>query len=114
MGKPKLGDKHICLNCEARFFDLGKNPAVCPKCGTEAVAEKPKKKRSQKAKAEEAAAAAAALAEEEAATKASAAEEDDEDDDDDEDEGLMEDASDITGDADDDLDEVLEHVKNED
>lgn len=30
--KEKLGIKQICPNCEAKFYDLGRNPAVCPKC----------------------------------------------------------------------------------
>ena len=33
MTKPNLGKKRTCQSCEARFFDLNKNPAVCPKCG---------------------------------------------------------------------------------
>ena len=35
MTKPNLGKKRTCLSCEARFFDLNKNPAICPKCGEE-------------------------------------------------------------------------------
>ena len=31
--KPNLGKKRTCQSCEARFFDLNKNPAICPKCG---------------------------------------------------------------------------------
>jgi hypothetical protein len=46
MAKPELGDKHTCVSCGARFFDLGKVPAACPKCGTEQPAEQPKLKRS--------------------------------------------------------------------
>ncbi|MGH6812263.1 MAG: TIGR02300 family protein [Methylocella sp.] len=34
MAKPELGNKHQCQNCGARFFDLNKSPATCPKCGT--------------------------------------------------------------------------------
>jgi uncharacterized protein (TIGR02300 family) len=34
MGKPDLGVKQQCPNCDARFFDLNKRPAVCPKCKT--------------------------------------------------------------------------------
>ncbi len=34
MTKPELGNKHQCQNCGTKFFDLNKNPAVCPKCGT--------------------------------------------------------------------------------
>ena len=35
MGKPELGLKCMCVGCGARFFDLLRVPAVCPKCGTE-------------------------------------------------------------------------------
>jgi uncharacterized protein (TIGR02300 family) len=45
MPKPELGEKHTCVSCGARFFDLGKDPAVCPKCGTEQPAEQPRLKR---------------------------------------------------------------------
>ena len=45
MVKPELGDKHTCTNCGARFFDFGKQPAVCPKCSTEQPIEQPKLKR---------------------------------------------------------------------
>ncbi len=34
MAKPQLGSKQKCQNCGTKFFDLSKNPAVCPKCGT--------------------------------------------------------------------------------
>lgn len=45
MAKPELGQKHSCVSCGARFFDLGKEPAVCPKCGAEQPAEQPRLKR---------------------------------------------------------------------
>lgn len=45
MAKPELGEKHTCVSCGARFFDLGKQPAVCPKCSTEQPAEQPRLKR---------------------------------------------------------------------
>jgi len=32
--KPELGNKHQCQNCGTKFFDLNKNPILCPKCGT--------------------------------------------------------------------------------
>ncbi len=35
MGKTELGQKCTCVSCAARFFDLGRSPAICPKCGTE-------------------------------------------------------------------------------
>lgn len=34
MPKPDLGGKRQCQNCSAKFFDLNKDPIVCPKCGT--------------------------------------------------------------------------------
>lgn len=34
MAKPELGTKRQCQNCSAKFFDLNKDPIVCPKCGT--------------------------------------------------------------------------------
>ncbi len=29
---PSLGARHICAGCEARFYDLNKQPVTCPKC----------------------------------------------------------------------------------
>ncbi len=34
MPKPDLGGKHQCQNCGTKFFDLNKDPIICPKCGT--------------------------------------------------------------------------------
>ena len=34
MATPELGAKQICPNCQAKFYDLGRRPAVCPKCAT--------------------------------------------------------------------------------
>lgn len=34
MAKPELGEKQLCPNCASKFYDLGKRPAVCPKCQT--------------------------------------------------------------------------------
>jgi uncharacterized protein (TIGR02300 family) len=31
--KPELGVKRTCPSCGARFYDLMKSPAECPKCG---------------------------------------------------------------------------------
>tara|TARA_S200000501_G_C20318240_1_gene523259 strand:+ start:163 stop:531 length:369 start_codon:yes stop_codon:yes gene_type:complete len=33
----KFGKKVVCSNCEAKFYDLNRKPAVCPHCGTEYV-----------------------------------------------------------------------------
>ena len=34
MAKPELGAKRQCQHCGAKFFDLNRDPIVCPKCGT--------------------------------------------------------------------------------
>jgi len=45
MAKPELGTKRVCVSCSARFYDLTKVPAVCPKCGTEQPPEQPRTRR---------------------------------------------------------------------
>ena len=30
---PDLGTKHECLECGAKFYDLGKPDPACPRCG---------------------------------------------------------------------------------
>jgi len=34
VAKPELGTKRLCANCGAKFYDLNKDPIVCPKCNT--------------------------------------------------------------------------------
>ena len=34
MSKPEWGKKHSCANCGTMFYDMKKDPAHCPKCGT--------------------------------------------------------------------------------
>jgi uncharacterized protein (TIGR02300 family) len=121
----------MCQSCGARFYDLNRKDAACPKCGTSYEAEKPAKSRRPSPPAAEAVVA-------EAPAKAVAAAvvtgiddgedlavvklddnvriedledaaEDIEDTDDDDD--LIEDASDL-GEDDDDMSEVREHVDN--
>ena len=29
----ELGNKHECLGCGTKFYDLGKNELICPSCG---------------------------------------------------------------------------------
>lgn len=50
MAKPELGTKRICAACGAKFYDLNRDPIICPKCGvvfevagTPVPAPKPKK-----------------------------------------------------------------------
>ena len=40
LANPALGTKRICSGCDAKFYDLGKEPAVCPTCDTVYVAPK--------------------------------------------------------------------------
>ena len=39
MVSAELGTKRTCPSCAARFYDLLKNPIVCPRCGVAFVAE---------------------------------------------------------------------------
>jgi len=34
VARPELGLKRQCMSCGAKFYDLDKDPATCPKCGT--------------------------------------------------------------------------------
>jgi uncharacterized protein (TIGR02300 family) len=34
LANPELGTKQICPNCQTKFYDLNRRPAVCPKCAT--------------------------------------------------------------------------------
>lgn len=45
MAKSELGIKRTCVACSARFYDLTKSPAVCPKCGTDQPADQPRPRR---------------------------------------------------------------------
>ena len=33
MANSDMGIKRQCLSCNAKFFDLAKDPILCPKCG---------------------------------------------------------------------------------
>ena len=45
---PKLGAKQVCPNCQAKFYDLSRRPAHCPKCDTEFDPEEAIKLRSRR------------------------------------------------------------------
>lgn len=34
MAKAEWGLKRVCPSCSARYYDMKKNPPVCPSCGT--------------------------------------------------------------------------------
>lgn len=125
MVKPEWGNKHICGNCAARFYDMKKEPPACPKCGTvQEISKKGgRKKAAPKPEEAEKVADVAPKAElddevEDEDLDDVLDEDDDEEDDDlllddDEDDSLIEDASDL-GDEDDDLSEAKEHLEKED
>jgi uncharacterized protein (TIGR02300 family) len=33
VAKPELGGKRQCLTCATKFYDLNRDPILCPKCG---------------------------------------------------------------------------------
>ncbi|MEE2956016.1 MAG: TIGR02300 family protein [Pseudomonadota bacterium] len=35
MAKAAWGEKRICEDCGTKFYDLRKDPIICPKCGSE-------------------------------------------------------------------------------
>lgn len=44
MARPELGNKLVCPECEAKFYDLGKASPVCPKCSVGFQPAKPEPK----------------------------------------------------------------------
>ncbi|OHC73787.1 MAG: TIGR02300 family protein [Rhodospirillales bacterium RIFCSPLOWO2_12_FULL_58_28] len=122
MVKPEWGKKRVCAHCATRFYDLKRNPAECPKCGTPAKEEKTPKPRRIARPAETVIPPELAAIpikkifddvddvldisvdpEDEDSPELEAVEGGEEDD------GVIEDASDI-GNHDDDMSEVKEHV----
>ena len=94
MANPELGTKRVCVACGARFYDLIKVPALCPKCGTEQPIEVPRPRRAGGNVAEDKRLKkpVPAPGSEEAETEAEGAEES-------EDEDVLEDTSDLEDDA---------------
>ncbi|MCY4260148.1 MAG: FYDLN acid domain-containing protein [Rhodobacteraceae bacterium] len=39
MSKPEWGAKHHCERCDTRFYDLQRNPVICPNCQEPILAE---------------------------------------------------------------------------
>ncbi len=50
MIKDKRGTKRLCESCGKKFYDLGREPIVCPLCETPFIIEKPKPKPKPKAR----------------------------------------------------------------
>lgn len=119
MTKPEWGNKHICGNCAARFYDMKQDPATCPKCGTVSAPTKlPTKAQAVEPDDTAAAKPSSAPASDESDDvedeEGLLLDDDDDDDDlddldDDDDDALMEDASDLS-EVDDDLLEAKEHM----
>ncbi len=121
MAKSDWGTKRLCQGCGARFYDLMKDPAVCPTCNTELVVQVVRPRRTvAPAKVIE------KVAKEVIKDKEKNTDDDtgddtndfdsvvlelDEDDDDEEDSGLIEDTSDLSGDNG--MEEVKEHRSND-
>jgi uncharacterized protein (TIGR02300 family) len=93
MVKPELGTKRVCVACGARFYDLTRSPAICPKCGTEQPVEQPRLRRPPGGSAEDRRPKKAAAPVEEAETETVAADDETEED-------VLEDTSDLEDDAD--------------
>ncbi len=127
MVKPEWGVKRICHSCGAPFYDLRKDPIVCPKCGAtydpEAIL---KSRRTRMPAAEEKAAPTPAILDEDAETEAPEKEEVEEADEEEgdavaaeggdaeeEEEDTIEDASEL-GEDEDDMAEVIENIEEED
>ena len=121
MAKPEWGSKRICPSCGTRYYDLQRDPVICPKCATPFDAEAflrsrrtrpapPVEKELEPVGADEIDAeveteeAEVAEEEEEAAPLEEAEEEEDEE--------LIEDASEL-GEDEDDMAEVIENVEEE-
>jgi uncharacterized protein (TIGR02300 family) len=119
VAKPEWGAKRTCQSCSARFYDLGRSPILCPKCGATVEPEVTFKSRRQSAPPaepkvapvvrdavvvdlDEAGEELEVIEEEEGAVAAGEESEEDES-------GLIEDASDL-GEDDDDMAEVMEHI----
>jgi uncharacterized protein (TIGR02300 family) len=116
VAKPEWGTKRICHNCGARFYDLRRDPALCPACGT--VAEPGRQPRAKRGGAKAEAAVLPKVEEQKIAPED--VEEDVEveeviEEDTDvvaEEEDLIEDVSDL-GEDDDDIGEVIEHIDDD-
>jgi len=48
VANPELGAKQVCPNCQAKFYDLNRRPAHCPKCATDFDPEEALKSRNRR------------------------------------------------------------------
>lgn len=101
MAKPEWGTKRICQSCSAPFYDLRRDPILCPKCGATFDPEAVLKSRRTRTAEEE----VAEKPEKEAVTEEIEAEEEAAEEADD----VLEDASDL---ADDDMSDVIDTAED--
>lgn len=106
MAKPELGLKRVCVSCGARFYDLNRVPAICPKCGAEQPSDLLRSKRSVDVLPDQVKKEADADNEDEIDV--------DLDTDDDADDDVMEDTSDLDDDDDDLGNEIEVNTDNDD
>jgi uncharacterized protein (TIGR02300 family) len=116
MVKPELGVKRVCGNCGAKFYDLNRDPILCPKCGTVFDVQAALKPRRIKAIPEDKPAkvkkpVVRVVDPDEADLPEDVI--DDAETDDEEEEGVIEDTSEL-GEDDDDVAEVIEKVDGDD
>jgi uncharacterized protein (TIGR02300 family) len=116
MVKPELGVKRVCGSCGAKFYDLNRDPILCPKCGTVFDVQAALKPRRVKAVAEDKPVKAKKPVRAVDPDEADLPEDvidDETDTDDEEEEGVIEDTSEL-GEDDDDVAEVIEKVDDGD
>jgi uncharacterized protein (TIGR02300 family) len=121
VANPEWGTKRICQNCSARFYDLKREPIICPKCQTEYDPEAfLKTRRTRSAVPVEKEIAPVAVAEVDPDLEIEEAEVVEDEDEavvgeegaDEEEEDMIEDASEL-GEDEDDMAEVIENVDEE-
>ena len=125
MAKPEWGSKRICPSCGARYYDLLREPVICPKCATPFDAEaflKSRRSRPAPPVEKELEPVGADEIDAEVETEEAEAPEEEEEEEEEEavpleeaeeeDEELLEDASEL-GEDEDDMAEVIENVEDE-
>ena len=122
MAKPEWGSKRICPSCGTRYYDLLREPVICPKCDTpfdpEAFLKSRRARPAPPVEKELEPVGADELDPDLETEEADAAEEEEEEEAvpleeaEEEDEELLEDASEL-GEDEDDMAEVIENVEEE-
>jgi uncharacterized protein (TIGR02300 family) len=120
VAKPEWGTKRICPSCGARYYDLMRDPIVCPKCSTpfdpEAFLKSRRSRPAAPVEKELEPVSAEEIDPEAETEEAEATEEEGEEgvplEENEEDEELIEDASEL-GEDEDDMAEVIENVEEE-